>query len=166
MPTAKSLFLQTHLHLHPPYFGGWVSLLFGQSLPLVLSHSPIPRSCQIKTVRSIKDDKNRYFEVFPKSPSLSLSFSLTPLLLHPHCDSPSFWTSRVRKSICGGVHPYSAEYAPTGLAACLPAHTHTHILTRAHTHTHTHTHTDSTQFTTSQTKSQPLPQPLRLSVSG
>lgn len=75
---SKVTLIRAHLRLHPPYF-----YLIGRRAQfgfqwISSSHTPIPRSCQIKTVRSIQNDKNRYFEVVPESQSLSLPLSLTP----------------------------------------------------------------------------------------
>lgn len=73
-PSAKSLLSITPLrYLHLPYFYQSESVLtcpsaslsLSFSLPHALSLSSLPCSCQIKPVRSIQIDKNRYFEVIP-----------------------------------------------------------------------------------------------------
>lgn len=103
-----------------------------------LSFTHIPRSCQIKTVRSIQNDKNRYFEVIPESPALPLS--LPPVAVPPLWFSLLLEIQGHGKSICVAVRPHSAECAPTCSAVCFQAHTHTQ------------TRTGNTQFTTAPNK--------------
>lgn len=102
-------------------------MAFSESLPHTHPYLAAARSKQSDPYRMTRIDILKSFQ----KANLSLSLFLSPpLWLFPRCDSPSFWTCRVRKSICVGVHPYSAEYAPTGLAVCFPGNTHKHTHTR------------------------------------
>lgn len=112
-----------HLRAHPPYFyliGGGISFVFSESLSLSHTYLAAARSKQPDPYRMTRID---ILKPYQKAQHF---LSLTLLWLYPHCESPSFWKSRVMEKASVLVYtPVALNMLPQA-GLCVFRHTLKH----------------------------------------